>query len=132
MLFPCGQFLNQEPGKGPDREFVRRKSSVDLDQSENADAMVIMEKIEVNGANAHPAYEFLRYNSELFKEAGGSSAPIPWNFAKFLIDKDGAVFKYYSPNVNPDQIKPDIESLLKGTNPPSPAGRRPTMDLSSS
>jgi len=41
--------------------------------------------------------------------------PIPWNFAKFVIDRDGQVFKYYSPKVPPSKIKPDIEGLLAGT-----------------
>mmetsp|Transcript_30839 Transcript_30839/g.57835 ORF Transcript_30839/g.57835 Transcript_30839/m.57835 type:complete len:88 (-) Transcript_30839:55-318(-) len=47
--------------------------------------------------------------------------PIPWNFAKFLIDQEGRVVKYYSPKVPPSQILPDIKEVLAGTKqgPPS-------------
>lgn len=41
--------------------------------------------------------------------------PIPWNFAKFVVDRDGRVLKYYSPKVPPKQIKPDIQALLAGS-----------------
>ena len=38
---------------------------------------------------------------------------IPWNFAKFLLDKDGKVVKYYVPETAAIKIKPDIQELLK-------------------
>ena len=68
----------------------------------------MFEKIEVNGENAHPLYKFLR------KEAKGLFGnKIKWNFTKFLIDSQGNIIKRYAPTVKPQQIKTDIEKLLK-------------------
>jgi len=66
----------------------------------------MFEKIEVIGKNAHDLYWYLRYHSRL---QGGN---IPWNFAKFLVDKKGNVIEYYEPNTAPNDIVPDIEKLL--------------------
>lgn len=38
---------------------------------------------------------------------------MPWNFAKFLLDKDGNVIKYYCPDTEPKGMIKDIEILLK-------------------
>ena len=43
-------------------------------------------------------FQFLKYHSSLYKEASGVNGPIGWNFGKFLLDKEGRVIKYYSPN----------------------------------
>ena len=64
----------------------------------------MMEKVEVNGTGAHPAYQYL-------KTVNGN-ADITWNFAKFLVDKDGKVIKDYGPKCHPDEIVPDIEEQL--------------------
>jgi glutathione peroxidase len=53
-----------------------------------------MAKIEVNGNSAHDSYKFLKESASLEK--------IKWNFAKFLIDKKGKVFKAYEPKIHPD------------------------------
>ena len=44
-------------------------------------------KIEVNGPNAHPVYQFLRKNSELYNEQEKVAGEIPWNFTKFLVNE---------------------------------------------
>ena len=54
-------------------------------------------KIDVNGANAHEVYRYLRSNSELYDSASETAKPIPWNFAKFLLNPDGEVAGYFSP-----------------------------------
>eukprot|EP00930_Biecheleria_cincta_P093285 TRINITY_DN8353_c0_g1_i1.p1 TRINITY_DN8353_c0_g1~~TRINITY_DN8353_c0_g1_i1.p1 ORF type:complete len:106 (-),score=15.37 TRINITY_DN8353_c0_g1_i1:109-426(-) len=98
----------------------------DLDASEHC---VLMEKVEVNGENAHPVFEFLRYNSSLYSESTKLSGPISWNFSKFLVDSKGGVFKYYSPSTEISSIRPDLEALL--ANPDSQSTRRqPTMSVS--
>lgn len=38
---------------------------------------------------------------------------IEWNFAKFLIDKNGQVVKRYSSKTAPQEIRQDLEILLK-------------------
>ncbi|MEA4937500.1 MAG: glutathione peroxidase [Paludibacter sp.] len=98
--FPCNQFANQEPGS----------------EKEIAEGCLInygvtfpmFSKIDVNGENAHPIYKYLK--SEL--EGGVFGSNIKWNFAKFLIDKDGKPYKRYSPTTTPDKLKKDIEKIL--------------------
>lgn len=68
-----------------------------------------MQKCDVNGDNAHPAYKFLTRETELDPEGG-----ISWNFAKFLVDKNGQPIKTYVPKCHPNDIIPDIEALING------------------
>jgi glutathione peroxidase len=65
-------------------------------------------KIDVNGDDAHPLFRFLK------GEAPGvlGTESIKWNFTKFLINKDGAVFKRYAPQTKPEELERDIEILL--------------------
>ena len=67
-----------------------------------------MAKIEVNGANAIPLYEFLK------KRARGilGSTNIKWNFTKFLISRDGKTIVRYGPWTTPKQFEIGIQSLL--------------------
>ena len=50
-----------------------------------------MEKVEVNGPNAHDLYKYLRINSELYSEDSAKSKVVPWNYSKFLINQQGKV-----------------------------------------
>ena len=70
-------------------------------------------KIDVNGPNAHPVYQYLRFHSSLYDKDKQVAGEIPWNFAKFLVNADGQVTNYYGPQTDPDTIVPDIEALLK-------------------
>ena len=98
--FPCNQFAKQDSGSNEEiHEFCQLNYGV---------TFTMFEKIEVNGENAHPLYKFLR------KEAKGLFGnKIKWNFTKFLIDSQGNIIKRYAPTVKPQQIKTDIEKLLK-------------------
>jgi len=70
-----------------------------------------MDKVDVNGKKASPVYTFL-------KAASGDVSPISWNFAKFLVAKDGTVFARYGPSSMAVELTPDIEKLLgPATNP---------------
>mmetsp|Transcript_42816 Transcript_42816/g.96701 ORF Transcript_42816/g.96701 Transcript_42816/m.96701 type:complete len:152 (-) Transcript_42816:64-519(-) len=127
LLFPCNQFLSQEPGQ-PSNSTARQLSRGSLD-AESSPQVKMMARTEVNGANASPVYEFLKYNSSLYNEKTGKATPIPWNFAKFLVcPKGGGVYKYYSPRSAPESIKPDIETLLHPSTP-NTVGRAPTTTL---
>ena len=64
-------------------------------------------KIDVNGADTHPLYQFLKA-----EQKGAEGEDIEWNFAKFLVDKTGNVVKRYHPKTEPSEIKSDIEGLL--------------------
>ena len=60
----------------------------------------------MNSENANRAFQYLRKMSDL----GGNI--IPWNFGKFLVNKDGDVVAYYGPQRGPSDMKADIDTLL--------------------
>ena len=98
--FPCNQFGGQEPGEAAEiAAFCTTKFDV---------RFPMFAKIEVNGANAHPLYRWLKSAA---KGLFGSEA-IKWNFTKFLVDRDGRAVARYAPNATPEAIRPDIEQLL--------------------
>ncbi|MBM7865666.1 redoxin domain-containing protein [Heliobacterium gestii] len=98
--FPCNQFLNQEPGSNDE---IASFCSINFGVT-----FPLFEKIDVNGPNAHPLYQYLE------KTAPGlfGSERIKWNFTKFLVDREGSVVKRFAPTVTPEQIAADIEKLL--------------------
>ncbi len=99
--FPCNQFGSQEPGTAEQiKTFCTTKYNV---------TFPLFTKIEVNGDNADPLYKFLKAE----QPGTGSKPDIGWNFAKFLIGKDGKPVKRYDPSFKPDGIDPDVASLLK-------------------
>ena len=86
MAFPCNQFGKQEPGTDEEvLEFVRAKGA----------NFPVYSKIDVNGEQACELYRHLRTSSNL---AGGD---IEWNFAKFLVNRDGSVIEHHGPGVSP-------------------------------
>ena len=100
LAFPCNQFGAQEPGSEEEIvEFCTTRFSA---------TFPIFAKIDVNGADTHPLYSWLK------AEAKGvlGTERIKWNFTKFLIDSEGKVFKRYGSQTKPAAIAKDIESLL--------------------
>lgn len=71
----------------------------------------MMEKVDVNGANAAPLYRWLA------KERPGllGSTAIKWNFTKFLIGRDGTVLRRFAPLDAPASLTRDIEAALENT-----------------
>ena len=100
LAFPCNQFGNQEPGNNNE---IQEFCSLNFQTS-----FPVMSKIEVNGKNADPLFNYLK--SE--KKGLLGSKGIKWNFTKFLVDQNGEVIKRYSPNTEPKDIAQDIENLL--------------------
>lgn len=99
--FPCNQFASQEPGSSEEiAEFCRINHGV---------TFPLMKKIDVNGSNADPLYEWLKSEKRGLLGFKG----IKWNFEKFLVDKKGKVVQRYSSVKNPSSIAGDIEKLLK-------------------
>ncbi len=97
--FPCDQFGHQEPGDEEEiATFCERNFGV---------TFPLFAKIDVNGPDAHPLYEWLRS-----EQSGMVGNKIRWNFTKFLIDTEGKVVKRYGSTTTPDQISDDIEALL--------------------
>ncbi|MBX9809598.1 glutathione peroxidase, partial [Candidatus Gracilibacteria bacterium] len=64
-------------------------------------------KIDVNGENTHPLYQFLKS-----QKGGILGDAIKWNFAKFLIDREGNIVERYAPTTTPLTLKKDIEKLI--------------------
>ncbi|RCL41670.1 MAG: glutathione peroxidase [Gammaproteobacteria bacterium] len=100
LAFPCNQFGNQEPGNNNE---IQEFCSLNFQTS-----FPVMSKIDVNGENADPLFNYLK--SE--KKGLLGSKGIKWNFTKFLVDQNGEVIKRYSPNTEPKDIAQDIENLL--------------------
>ena len=116
LAFPCNQFGKQEQGNSEQiGDFITGK----LTDSNFS----IFEKCHVNGRHTHPVWHFCRYNADVTRNRRQMFV-IPWNFAKFIIDKEGRVFKYYSPKVPPSQIEPDIQALLANTVKAAPSQPR--------
>lgn len=99
--FPCNQFNGQEPGTETEiQQFCSLNYGV---------TFPILAKVEVNGKNTAPVYQFLKQQAPgLF-----GTEMIKWNFTKFLINKDGQVVKRFSPNTEPKDIAKDIVEALK-------------------
>lgn len=98
--FPCNQFGAQEPGKADEiASFCSTTYGVDFP---------MFDKIEVNGPNRHPLYDWLTSQ----KKGLLGSRDVKWNFTKFLTDREGRVAARYAPQVEPKAIKADIEKLI--------------------
>ncbi|WP_420476796.1 glutathione peroxidase [Noviherbaspirillum sp. ST9] len=98
--FPCNQFGAQEPGSNAEiGAFCERNYGV---------TFPLFDKIDVNGDAAHPLFKHLK------SEAPGlmGTEAIKWNFTKFLVRKDGRVYKRYAPQTEPKELMKDIEKLL--------------------
>jgi glutathione peroxidase len=98
--FPCNQFGAQDPGSDAEiAQFCHSNYGV---------SFPMMSKIDVNGDEAHPLYQWLT------REAPGllGSKAIKWNFTKFLVGKDGRVIKRYAPQDSPGSLAKDIEAAL--------------------
>lgn len=98
--FPSNQFGSQDPGTNEEiGAFCTRNYGV---------SFPMMEKIDVNGSNAAPLYQWLT------KEKPGllGSTAIKWNFTKFLVGRDGRVLERYAPTDTPESLAGDIEAAL--------------------
>lgn len=98
--FPCNQFGQQEPkGEAEIEQFCTMNYGV---------TFPMFEKIDVNGANAHPLYKYLK--SE--KPGILGTEAIKWNFTKFLVNSDGTLQKRYAPSDKPEAIEADLAARL--------------------
>ncbi len=66
-------------------------------------------KVDVNGPHAHPLF------AQLKQAAPGilGTQSIKWNFTKFLVRKDGSVFRRYATASKPAGLADDIRQLLQ-------------------
>jgi glutathione peroxidase len=98
--FPCNQFGNQEPG---DEQSISENCLVNYGVT-----FPMFSKIEVNGENAHPIYQYLK--NEI---SGPNGDEIEWNFAKFLINSQGHPVERFSPKATPEEIEPYLAETLQ-------------------
>ena len=103
--FPSNQFGAQDPGtNGEIADFCQRNYGV---------SFPMMQKVDVNGAEAHPLWKWLT------AEARGvlGTKAIKWNFTKFLIGRDGTVLKRYAPLDTPASLTRDVEAARSACAP---------------
>ena len=99
--FPCDQFGHQEPGDEAEiQKFCSAKYNV---------TFPMFAKIEVNGAGAHPLYQFLKAE----KAGVLSTEAIKWNFTKFLVNRQGEVVKRFAPTTTPEKIAEELPALFR-------------------
>ena len=73
-----------------------------------------LEKVDVNGAEMHPLFQFLKRNStNLFIPRYGMASRLHEPRHKFLMDKYGVVQHHYSPSVELAIVEQDIKNLLE-------------------
>ena len=93
--FPCNQFGGQEPGTaGEIAAFCETQYSV---------SFPLFAKIEVNGPGQSALYSWLKT---------AYPGDIEWNFAKFLIGRDGQVAARFPADMPPENMVAAIEQQL--------------------
>ena len=100
LAFPCNQFGGQEPGSAAEIESFC-KANFGL-------SFPLMDKIDVNGPQAAPLYEWLKSGARGIL----LTRSIKWNFTKFLVDRQGRVVRRYAPKAPPYMLQQDILALL--------------------
>ena len=97
--FPSNDFGGQEPGTAVE---IRQFCSLNYDVT-----FPLFEKVVTQArAGQSPVY------ANLQKQSGELPS---WNFAKYLVGKDGKVVKFYKSGVKPDDagLRKDIEAALR-------------------
>ncbi len=98
--FPCNQFGGQEPGT--------EKEIALFCETRFAVTFPMFSKIEVNGPGAHPLYAWLKAETP----GAEQGQEIGWNFAKFLVGRDGRPIARYSPRTAPADLEVDLTKAL--------------------
>ncbi|MCL6484404.1 MAG: glutathione peroxidase [Janthinobacterium lividum] len=99
--FPCNQFRQQERSSNEEiKAFCEKNFGV---------TFPLFAKIDVNGPHTHPLF------AQLKQAAPGvlGTQSIKWNFTKFLVRKDGSVFRRYATTSKPASLAADIRQLLQ-------------------
>lgn len=96
--FPCNQFGHQAPGSN---EEIQEFCQLTYDTTFQTFA-----KIDVNGEQADPLYQYLK------KAKKGVGEAIKWNFTKFLVDRDGQVVARFASATTPEKIESAVAKLI--------------------
>lgn len=113
MAAPCNQFGYQAPGSSEEERLAAlRKFGIEFP---------VIDKIDVNGPDAHPLYRFLKFQQPLsFPNSSGRAVgtgkggAIEWNYTKFLVDARGVPVKRFKPAFDPRDFEGDVRLLLAG------------------
>lgn len=97
--FPCNQFMGQAPGSA---EEINSFCTLNYQTTFPRFA-----KIKVNGKEAEPLFDWLKK-----EKSGPLGARIEWNFAKFLINREGKVVERFSSKTDPLKMEDTIKALL--------------------
>ena len=97
--FPCNQFMGQAPGSA---EEINTFCTLNYQTTFPRFA-----KIKVNGKEAEPLFDWLKK-----EKSGPLGARIEWNFAKFLINREGKVVERFSSKTDPLKMEEAIKTLL--------------------
>ena len=104
LAFPCNQFGAQEPASNAEiKEFATSKYDA---------TFPLFEKIEVNGSGASDLYKYLKSAQPLELGASEGTEDIAWNFAKFLVDREGTAVARFSPKTTPEEVAQQLEQWL--------------------
>lgn len=97
--FPANNFMGQEPGTEAEiKTFCSTKYNV---------TFPMFSKISVKGNDIAPLYAYLTDK----KQNGVFDTSVKWNFQKFLVDKSGKVFQWFSPTATVDD--PEFLSAIE-------------------
>lgn len=103
LAFPSNQFASQEPRSNEEiKTFCTLNFGV---------TYPIFEKIDVNGDNADPLFEFLKDSTP-----GLLGKAVKWNFTKFLVDSEGKVVERFAPTIKPEKMSDKIKKLIDKIN----------------
>lgn len=94
--FPCNQFGGQEPGSA--------ETIAQFCETQYGVSFPLFDKIEVNGSGASPLYDWLKT---------AYPGDIEWNFAKFLIGRDGQVVARFPADMPPENMVKAIEQQIE-------------------
>jgi len=96
LAFPANNFKEQEPGTNEEiKSFCTMNYNV---------TFPLFSKISVKGEDICPLYKYLTSA----QTNPGFDGEIPWNFTKFLVNRQGKIVARFEP-----RIKPDDEAVVK-------------------
>lgn len=75
----------------------------------------MQDKIDVNGAGAHPLYKYMKSVQPLSLPGSGSPSggkgDIEWNYTKFLVDRKGQPVRRYKSIFDPLDFEGDVSGV---------------------
>ncbi|MGX5697826.1 glutathione peroxidase [Agromyces soli] len=99
--FPSNQFLQELSSNEAISEFCSTTYGI---------SFPVLDRVRVNGRNAHPLYRELKQTPD----ASGKAGRVTWNFEKFLVTPDREV-RRFRPTTEPDD--PEVVAAIEAALP---------------